>query len=464
MFINRNRELNHLNNAYNTITSKFIVIYGKRRVGKTELIKHFFKNNTGIYFLAQKFTGKDNLQIFSELLADHFQDELLKEHPFSTWNQVFMYLKSNVKSRLILSIDEFPYLIEDNKAIPSIFQAGWDEILSKLPIVLILCGSNISMMERDVLGEKSPLFGRRTSQILLKPFRFYDVRKFFPHISFETQLEFYSVLGGCPGYIKQFSEKKSLYDNIKHNILVPEAYLYREVDFLLKEELREPRIYFSILKAIAYGNRKTSEIINTTGIAKNVLHKYLSVLEDLYFINKEIPITEESPVKSRKALYKINDNFLKFYFRFILPNKSLIEEGKSNNVLRKIKNNIVFPVSFNFEDVCKEWLSSNWEKFEITKIGRWWDKNQEIDLIGFDENNENVLFSECKWSNKKVGINIIKNLFEKSEALNYLFENSKKHYALFSKSGFTNNLLEYTIKTKNIYLYDINKLKKSNLK
>ena len=245
---------------------------------------------------------------------------------------------------------------------------------------------------------------------------------------------------------------------------MPEAYLYREVDFLLREELREPRIYLSILKAIAYGNRKTSEIINTTGIAKNVLHKYLSVLEDLYFINKEIPITESNPVKSRKSLYKINDHFLKFYFRFVLPNKSLIEEGKINNVLGKIKNNIVFPISFNFEDVCKEWLSSNWNEFEIIKIGRWWDKNQEIDLIGFDDKNENILFSECKWSNKKVGINILKNLFEKSIFLNYLFENSKKHYVLFSKSGFTDNLLEHAAKTKNIYLYDINTLKNHNSK
>ncbi len=460
MFVNREVELKHLNNRFNTVKSEFIVIYGKRRVGKTELIKHFIKNKNGIYFLAQKFTEKDNLNVFSELLADHFKDDLLMEHPLSSWNQVFIYLKSRIKSKLILAIDEFPYLIEDNKAIPSIFQAGWEEILKKLPIVLILCGSSISMMERDVLGEKSPLFGRRTSQILLKPFKFYDVRKFFPNISFETQLGFYSVLGGCPGYLKQFSEKDSIYNNIKNNILSSESYLYREVDFLLREELREPRVYLSILKAIAYGNTRTSEIINTTGIAKNVLHKYLSVLEDLHFINKEIPITESNPVKSRKALYKINDNFLKFYFRFILPNRSLIEEGKINNVLRKIKDNIVFPISFNFEDICKEWLFSNWNKFEIIKIGRWWDNNQEIDLVAFDEYNKHILFSECKWSNKKVGINILKSLIEKSKYLTYLFENSNKYYALFSKSGFTDNLLEHVVKTKNIYLYDISKLKK----
>lgn len=457
MFINRERELLHLQKAYVSKRAEFIVIYGKRRVGKTELIKHFLGKTNGVYFLAQKITEHENLKFLSLILSEKFNDPLLQEHPLTGWNQVFMYLKQNVKLPFVLAIDEFPYLLEVNPSITSIFQSGWEQILSRIPVKLILCGSSISMMENSVLGEKSPLFGRRTSQILLNPFKFADVRKYFHGLPFESQLEFYSVLGGSPGYLKQFDASRPIYENISEKILTPEAYLYREVDFLMREELRDPHVYLSILSAIAYGKRKTSEILNATGLQKNVLHKYLSVLEDLKMVNKEIPVTEINPVKSRKALYEISDNFLKFYFRFVLPNRSAIESGRTSAILAKIKAEMNILASFNFETACKEWLENNWSDFSLSQIGRWWDKNEEIDIVAFDSAEKNALFCECKWSNKNIGTDILDELKRKSELLN-LNKNIKKHYVLFSKSGFTDKLKERSKEEDRIYLFSIKNL------
>ncbi|MGE3063420.1 MAG: ATP-binding protein [bacterium] len=460
MFINRERELTHLLKAYHSKQAEFIVIYGKRRVGKTELIKHSLKNVEGVYFLSQKITEHENLKFLSQILSDKFNDSLLQEHPLTNWNQVFIYLQQKVKSLFVLAIDEFPYLIEVNPSTASIFQSGWEQILSKLPIKLVLCGSSVSMMESSVLGEKSPLFGRRTSQILLNPFKFAEVRLYFADISFEHQIELYSVLGGNPGYLKQFDSSLALEENISRNILAPESYLYREVDFLMREELRDPHIYLSILSSIAYGKRKTSEIINSTSLQKNILHKYLSVLENLRMINKEIPITEHNAVKSRKALYELSDNFLKFYFRFILPNRSAIEEQRTKHILTKIRAEMPLIASVGFETACKEWLDSNWLEFPLSKIGGWWDKNEEIDLIGFDNEMKNAVFCECKWSNKKVGTDILDEIKRKSELL-MLNDKVKKHYALFSKSGFTDNLISHKKKFKNIHLFSLKDLNKS---
>lgn len=459
MFINREDELKALNKFHKSKKSEFIVIYGKRRVGKTELIKHFMKDKNSVYFLAQQVTEYENMKILSGILAEHFEDEVLTVNPLNNFNQLFTYLKSKIgKKKLVLAIDEFPYLIEGKGGITSTFQSGWDEILSNLPVTLILCGSSISMMEREVLGEQSPLFGRRTGQMLVKPFTFYQSRKFFQGSSYKKQLEFYTVLGGIPAYLDKFNESLSLEKNIENNILSTSAYLYSEVDFMLRTELREPRIYFSILSAIASGNTRTGEILNETGLDKNILHKYLSVLESLYVVKKSIPVTEDKKRNSRHTLYFIKDNFVKFYFRFMLPYKSMIEEGRHEFVLKKTMNDIKYPVSFSFEDACREWLINNWKYFDMMRIGRWWYKDSEIDLLGYDKNMKNALFAECKWTKKKIGENILDDLIAKSKLVRSLPESCNAHYALFARSGFTASLKKRASASSNIFLYDIEDL------
>lgn len=452
-FIDRERELEALRKFWREKDAQLIVIYGKRRVGKTELIKQFIKGNPHIYFLAQKINEYENLKLFGESVGEFFDDDILRRKGFENWKWFFEYLRKNVKKRMVLVIDEFPYLAEANKGISSIFQAGWDEYLKNTPVFLILCGSSISMMEEEILSYKAPLYGRRTGQIFLKPFSFFEAKDFYPNASFDRCLELYSIAGGNPSYLKRFNSKLSLDINIKDNILQPEAFLYNEVEFILREELREPRNYFAILKAIALGKNKVSEIVNETGLPKGILHKYLFILEDLHIIQKEVPVTEKNPLKSRKGIYKLQDQFFKFWFKYILPNKGNIEEGRADFVLKRIKEDFNLLLAENYENAAREIIRDYADRFfPIIKIGRWWDRNEEIDIVAFGEGENKILFSEVKWSNKPVGTDIFEDLKRKSQKVEWHKEKRNEYCCLFSKSGFTENMIK-AAKKENVVLF-----------
>jgi AAA+ ATPase superfamily predicted ATPase len=448
-FIDRERELGALQKFWKGKEAQLIVIYGKRRIGKTELIKQFIKERPHVYYLAQRINERENLRFLGDAVGDFYKDDILKSTGFQEWRWFFEYARKHIRKRTLLVFDEFPYLAEANKGISSIFQAGWDEHLKNIPVFLILCGSSIGMMESEVLSQKAPLFGRRTGQIFLKPFSFADASKFYPSLNFDRCLEFVSIAGGNPSYLKRFNPKVSLDRNIIENILRPETFLYDEVEFILWEELREPRNYFAILKAVALGKHMFGEIVNETGLAKSNLHKYLFILEDLRLIQKEIPVTEKNPLKSRKGLYKLQDQFFRFWFRYVLPNKRNIEEGTSDYVLRKIKNDFSAVVADNFETVCQETVRGHQDKlFLFDKIGRWWDKNEEIDLVAVNDEEKKILFGEAKWSKKPVGVDIYDNLKRKSLLVDWNKEERTEYFCLFSKSGFTDSLLKRAEKEK----------------
>jgi len=448
-FINRERELSALKKFWQGKNAQLIVIYGKRRVGKTELIKQFIREKPHIYFLAQKINEHENLKLLGEAAGEYFDNDILKRKGFENWKWVFEYLRKNVKERTVFVIDEFPYLAEANKGISSVFQSGWDEYLKNTPVFLILCGSSISMMEDEVLSYKAPLYGRRTGQIFLKPFPFFEAKKFYPNTSFARCLGLYSIAGGNPSYLKIFNPRLSLEANIKRNILQPEAFLYNEVEFILREELREPRNYFAILKAIALGRNKISEIVNETGLPKGILHKYLFILEDIHIIQKEVSVTEKNPLKSRKGIYKLQDQFFKFWFKYILPNKGNIEEGRVDLVLKKIKDDFNLIVSENYENAAKEVINNHKSRFfPINKIGRWWDRNEEIDIVALNEEENKILFGEVKWSNKPVGIDIYNSLKRKSLKVELHKDRRNEYFCLFSKSGFTESMLKAAEKEK----------------
>ncbi len=440
-FINRERELKGLERFWQENQSQLIVIYGKRRIGKTELVKQFIKQKPHIYFLAQNINEYENLKLIGESAGRFFDDEILMKNGFDDWQWVFKYLQKHINKRTVVVIDEFPYLAGANKGISSIFQAGWDEFLKNTSIFLILCGSSISMMEEEILSYKAPLFGRRTGQIFLKPFLFQEARKFYPQSSFEYSLQLFSIAGGNPSYLKKFNSQLSLTKNIKSKILQPEEFLYNEIEFILREELREPRNYFVILKSIALGKNRISEIVNETGLKKNTLHKYLFILEDLHIIQKEVPVTEKNPLKSRKGIYKFQDQFFKFWFKYILPNKGYIEEEKIDFVMRRIRKDFNQIVAENYEKVAKEIIKGNETKFfQIDKIGRWWDKNEEIDILALNEEENKILFCEVKWRNKQVGTNVYENLKRKTKKVNWKNETRKEYFSLLSKSGFTETM------------------------
>lgn len=458
MFVNRGKELEALRVAYRDSKAQFIVIYGKRRIGKTELVKQFFKNIPHIYFLADKAPEKEQLHLLSEKVGLFYKDEFLLSRGFGNWYEFFKYIKD--KGRVVLAIDEFPFLIEANRAVPSIFQKGWDEGLKDSGVFLILLGSSIGMMETDVLGYKSPLFGRRTGQLLIEPLSFWHAKKFFPRMSDDEFMYVYSILGGTPAYLLQFDPSTDLWTNIKKKIFTHDAYLFSEPEFILKEELREPRNYFSIIRAISMGKTRASEIINETGFEKNIVGKYLSVLTDLKIVKREVPVTEKSYEKSKKGIYMLDDNFFRFWFKFVFPNKSFIEEGEIDYVIKnKIRPELDIFVSQTYEEVCRSYIKKGLLKgMKFNKVGRWWTKDAEIDITGINEDEDAILFGEAKWSEKPVGVNILNELKTKAEKVEWGNNKTTKHFALFSRKGFTSDMLKLAKREKVVLLKGVERV------
>ncbi|MBU4455848.1 MAG: ATP-binding protein [Syntrophaceae bacterium] len=458
IFVNRDAELSFLRRAWQEDKSQLVVIYGKRRVGKTALVKEFSKDRPHIYFLADKAPDHDQLRQLSEKVGLYFQDDFLLSRGFGSWYDFFKYIKARlIRDRapidsgligalslinLVMIFDEFPYLIESNPAIPSLFQKGWDEDLSQSGVFLILLGSSMGMMETEVLGHKSPLFGRRTGQILVEPLSFNRAKEFFPAMSDDAFMHVYAALGGTPAYLLQFDPAVDFRENVRRRILVPEAYLYREPDFILREELREPRNYFSILRAISMGKTRPAEIINETGFDKNMVGKYLSVLTDLKIVRREVPVTEWGFEKSKKGIYLLEDHFFRFWFHYVYPNRSFIEEGQIDYVLdRKIMPSLDRFISWSFEEVCRTRVRKGVPQgVKYNRVGRWWSKEGEIDIVGLAEDENAVVFGEAKWSVNPVGTDILNNLERKAKLVDWRKGERKEYIVLFSRSGFTEDL------------------------
>jgi len=459
-FINRKKELAFLNNKWRENKPQLIIIYGKRRVGKTELALRFAEKKPHIYFLCEKIPIANQLKKLTKALGNYFHDEFLPESGFNNWETFFKYLRSK-NEKLVLIIDEFPYLVETDASVPASFQKGWDLYLKDSQVYLILSGSSISMMEQSVLFPKSPLYGRRTGQFFVKPFKFKEVRKMFPSKDFEEILSIYGVVGGTALYLNKF-KGKSFMMAVKEEILRKGQPLYEEVEFLLREELREPRNYFAILEALSLGKHKLSEIINETGFDKGMVSRYIAILNNLQITKKEIPITEKIPEKTRKGIYIIEDNFFNFWFRLIFRHRYLLEEGKINKVADKLKELLPRVLSVTYEKIAGEILFENIAKGKISaefeNYGRWWDKNNEIDLVAVNKLDNEILFGEAKWSNKKLGTNIYTDLKMKSEKLKWGRPNRKEYFALFGKAGFTDDMMTLAGKQKNLFLFKEDKL------
>ena len=315
------------------------------------------------------------------------------------------------------------------------------------------------MMEREVLSYKAPLYGRRSGQILIEPLNFRQSWQFFKEKSFEEFLSYFTLTGGMPAYLLEINPKNSVEDNLRTKILDKKEFLHNEVEFILREELREPRTYLSVLKAISWGKTRASEIINETGLEKNVLFKYLGVLEDLKLITREVPVTEENKLKSKRGIYKISDNFIKIWFQYVYPYKSNLEIGEYSDVMHKFRTGFSILLGHTYEQICSEILKENQKNiFSFEKIGRWWDNNNEIDFIGINSENKQIIFCECKWSNKNIGTNILNDLIEKSKKVDWNNGKRKEKFALFGKSGYTEELMKVARERGDVFLFLKDKL------
>jgi len=456
-FIDREKELEFLEEKWKEENPQLIILWGKRRVGKTELVKQFIQGKPHIYFLSESTSEAEQLKRFSMAIGSFFKEPLLETRGFNEWEESFKYIRGK-SQRFILVIDEFPYLIQSNSAIPSLFQKAWDEYWSKSNIYIILLGSSIGMMETEVLGYRAPLYGRRTGQWKIDPMTFAATGKFREGTSFKDRLLHFSVAGGVPAYWILFTQEKDFIENLKDHVLRKGEMFYDEVEFILRAELREPRYYFSLLQAIAQGKQKLSEIVNATGISQPMANKYLGVLSDLKIVVREIPVTEEKPLKSKRGLYRITDEFIQFWFKFIFPRRAEIEMGRIENVLDQIKRGMPQYLSVVYEKVAMETL---WDYMDIffpfTCIGRWWDRNEEIDIVGINKDLNSILFAEVKWSEKPVGINIYEELKQKVQKLQWGKKGRKEFFCLFSKKGFTETIVKRA-KEERIFLFKENTL------
>jgi AAA+ ATPase superfamily predicted ATPase len=328
-FLGRQRDLTYLEELHSSGRPELFVLYGRRRVGKTELLQRFCGEHKSIYFLAAQVRDRDNLRGFRLAAAEALGDPLAASVDFPDWVAALGFLAERAgEERLVVVLDEFPYLCEANKSLPSQIQKFWDTRGKRSSLLLVLCGS-------QVLAERSPLFGRRTGQRRLLPLPPLATLDFFPKWRLEQRVLAYSILGGMPAYLRRFDDSRSLEDNVLREILRPEGYLFEEVQFLLRHELSNPATYNSLLASIARGATRLSDIALDVGVDATTANKYLHVLRELELVEREIPLSDPDPLRSRRGSYRIADRFLQFHFRHVQPHVSLIHAGRGARVLEE---------------------------------------------------------------------------------------------------------------------------------
>ena len=460
MFFGREKELAHLESLYASSRAELFVLYGRRRVGKTELLRSFCADKVHIFFIATLSSDHDQLAAFSQAIYRILYTDVAEGFTYPSWEAAFRALVE-LPGRPVVVLDEFTYLIGGNKAIPSILQKVWDERLKSSNVFMVLCGSYIGMMETEVIGYNAPLYGRRTGSILLNPLELPSVPLFFPGYSPVQQIEAWSVLGGMPYYLSAFTDEVDIFTNIRKQILDIHGLLYSEPHLLLLEELREPRNYFSILRAIAQGSTRLNEIAQKAGVGdKPTTARYLDILQQMRLVYRSVPATESQPEKSKKGIYRISDFFLRFWFRYVHPYQSSLNLGMADGILaQRVLPTFEQYVSYAFEEAARAFVTRLAQNGQLSflpeRIGSWWDQENEIDIMAISDAEQGLLVGECKWSSNPVGMDILQDLIRKSELLQPKRSWEGITYLLFSKSGFTPAVEEQASIEKNIWLISV---------
>ena len=440
----RIHELRSLEEQYERDEFTFAVVYGRRRVGKTSLINEFIDrgNKKAIRFTATENTNIVNLRNFSKSVFEVYP-ELSSIVSFPTWESAFDYIVARMKNeKLILLIDEYPYVAKAYPPISSEIQKYIDTVLLKTDMMLILCGSSMSFMEKQVLGYKSPLYGRRTAQYRITPLDYYDSAEFLGNASLEDKLLGYAVTGGIPQYLSVIARGRTVKEGINNAFFSKTGFLYEEPQNLMKQELREPALYNSIIEAVAGGATKMNDIAMKVKEQDSKVAKYIRNLIGLGILEKEVPML---PKSGRNGVYHIKDNMYRFWYRFVPDAVALIENRYEHIYREKVEPLIPEFMGHVFETVCRQYLMRLNVKDRLpalfSGIGRWWGgnpitkKETEVDIMAVSKNE--LILGECKWRNKETGTDVYTDLKEKAA----LFTDKDIYYYLFSKSGFTEDLI-----------------------
>ena len=445
-FHGRNEELKKLNRRYKDDKFECIIIYGRRRVGKTALINEFCKDKLTIFFSALNTTGRENLEALSKAIWNYERSGMENTPVFSDYDAAFAELTAlTQEKRIVVVIDEYPYLAKAMPAVSAMLQHLIDHKWNDSHMFLILCGSSMSFMENQVLGQESPLYGRRTGQFKIEPMDYKETAAFHPELPPTDNALIYGITGGVPHYINKLDVRDSLDEALLLNLFDRSAYLYEEPANLLKQELREPAIYNAIIKAVAEGASRPNEIVTKTGEDSSIVTKYLKTLIDLGIVKRETPIAEKP---GRKTIYLLADNFFRFWYRFVPTNTSAIDSGRiSETYEHAVKPYLSDYMGLTFEQMCRDYLIYYAKNLpiELNETGQWWGndplqkKQIQIDIVGTPVNGKEYLIGSCKYRNEKIGLDELELLRRYAAAFG---KGDRYHYYIFSKGGFTEGLKE----------------------
>ena len=444
MFHCREAELKELNKRYQKGNFECIVVYGRRRVGKTALINEFCKDKPTIFFSALNASSEENLVALSKAVFEKQYAGVENAPIFPSYDAAFSEItRLSEQERLVFVIDEYPYLAKAEESISSRLQHIIDHTWQNGKLFLILCGSSMSFMEYQVLGYESPLYGRRTAQFKIQALTYKEITAFHPKLGKEQQALLYGITGGIPHYINKLEIEKDIDTALMENLFNSAGYLFEEPENLLKQELREPAMYNSVISAIAGGASKLNEIATKVGIETAICVKYIKVLQDLGIVRRETPITEK---QGKKTIYLICDNFFRFWYRFVPQNVSAIQSGRIERIYDiAMKQYFSNYMGLVFEQMCREYLIRYAENLPIllSEVGQWWGtdarkkKEVQIDIVGTPVEGKEYIIGSCKYKNEPVGVDELELLKEYAAVFGY---GTRYHYFIFSKGGFTEGL------------------------
>ncbi len=401
-FVGRTQELALLERQHRAKGGAFVPIYGRRRIGKSELILRFLEKHPGLYHVGKQAPAALQIREFLDEAARLLSEPLLAALPATDWRSAIEHVEQRWKStaKLVLAFDEFQWTAEASPELPSLLQELWDRKWKRSgKVMLILCGSFIGFMEREVLGARSPLFGRRTAQIQLQPFDFAQACLLHKGWSLQQQAETFFVLGGIPQYLNTFEAGASLQQNVEAQLLHEFAPLFREPEFLLREELRDVQSYHAVLLAIAAGAGATKDIAARAGLPERSLPYYLEQLVQLGYVARRMPLTGAKPSRWH-VRFSLEDPLLRFYFRFIFPHRGFVQRyGAKRSWRELVAPDLESYFGGCFERLCRQALPAVWAQEGVSaggEVGEYWDKSVQIDVVGLRDDGW-IELGECKW-------------------------------------------------------------------
>ena len=391
MFVGRENELRELEERYGREGAQLVVLYGKRRLGKTALLREFARNKAHLFYVSRETIDSEQIRLFSqEVLKDSPVGEYLAS--FDSWEKAFRFLSHEAKGRrILLIIDEFPYMAQNNKELLSILQNIWDQEEEDSRLMLVLTGSSLSYMEEQVLGEESPLYGRTSASIRLEALTFREAALLLPGFGLEDQLAAFAILGGIPRYLRSLDQKISFRENMEQNLLNPYSFLSQEVSLLMREDLREPSTYYAILSAIAAGNTAIKDIAGATGLDKTKVNVYLKSLMQLNIISKAVPLLLPGEKGNQhRSMYRFLEPYFRFYFRYMIPNLSLAETLPPVEFYKAcLEESLNSFIEEAFQDAALQLLKERNAKGQLAitcqEIGTMWNDKVRLDIFGFSQ-------------------------------------------------------------------------------